>query len=131
MTPRPKIYYAVVGIALGFAVCQDCAAKGKVPGRIGDCVETRISFIGGVHAAPAPNQDGAIVNYENDEASVSFKQEPEIERSQLGDPIRLCLVSIDRTCPRGDRRSRVYRATNLRTNGVWELGNSLHACGGA
>ena len=131
MTPRPKIYQAVAGVALLVAACPDCAAKGKVPQRVGDCVDTRISFIGGVYAAPAPNQDGAIVNYENDEASVSFKQEPEIERSQLGDPIRLCLVSIDRACPKGDRRSRVYRVTNLRTHGVWELGNSMHACGGA
>jgi hypothetical protein len=131
MTLPPKIYQAAIGIALGITVCQDCAAKGKVPGRIGECVDTRISFFGGLHSAPAPNQDGAIVNYENGVASVSFKQEPEIERTQLGDPIRLCLVSIDRTCPRGDPRSRIYRATNLRTNGVWELGNSVHACGGA
>jgi hypothetical protein len=117
--------------ALVNAPCCETHAKGDVPRRVGDCVQTRISFIGGVHSSPAPDQNGAIVNYENNEASVSFKQEPEIERSQLGDPIRLCLVSIDKSCPKGDPRSKVYRATNLRTNGTWELGNSMHACGGA
>jgi len=120
-----------MAVALVVATDQDCAATGKVPQRIGDCVDTRISFIGGVHSAPAPNQDGAVVNYENDVAGVSFKQEPEIERSKLGDPIRLCLVAIDNSCPKGDTRSRIYRATNLRTNGMWELGNAMRACGGA
>jgi hypothetical protein len=87
--------------------------------------------IGGVHQSPVPNKDGAIVGYANGVAGVSFKQEPEIERSEIGDPIRLCLVEIDKDCRRDDPRGRIYAATNLRTGGNWRLGNSMHACGGA
>jgi hypothetical protein len=102
-----------------------------IPKRTGACVDTTIAEISGVYRSPVPNNEGAIVGYANGLAGVSFKQEPEIERSKVGDPIRLCLVEIDKDCRRNDPRGRTYSATNLRTGGSWRLGNSMHACGGA
>ena len=107
------------------------ATDARIPKRIGACVETTIAEISGVYRSPAPNKDGAIVDYANGVAGISFKQEPEIERSKIGDPIRLCFVEIDKNCRRDDPRGRIYSATNLRTGGSWRLGNSMHACGGA
>ena len=107
------------------------AFDASIPKSIGACVDTTIAEISGVYRSPAPNKDGAIVGYANGVAGVSFRQEPEIERSKVGDPIRLCLVEIEKDCGRDDPRGRIYAATNLRTGGHWRLGNSMHACGGA
>jgi hypothetical protein len=92
---------------------------------------TTITEITGVYRNPRAGPEGAIVTYANRVAGVSFARTPEIERSAVGDPVRLCLVSIDKDCRPGDPRGRIYRATNLRTKGSWELGNSMHACNGA
>ena len=51
--------------------------------------------------------------------------------SRPGDVVRVCLVSIPRPCPPGDKRGRVYKTTNLRTHGEWTLPDSEHSCGGA
>jgi len=56
---------------------------------------------------------------------------PEIHRSQIGDPVRLCLVSTPEDCPPGDDGGKVYSATNLRTGESWEAPDSQHSCGGA
>jgi hypothetical protein len=114
-----------------FAVASVEAHDAKIPRRLGTCVMTIVTEITGVYGNPRPGQEGAIVSYANGVAGVSFTRAPEIERSAVGDPVRLCLVAIEWDCPRGDPRGRVYRATNLRTKGVWRLGNSMHACNGA
>lgn len=118
-------------LAMSLMPFQLLASDRGAAQRIGACVGTRIVEITGVYQATAPDKDGAVVGYANGVAGVSFKREPEIERSKVGDSIRLCLVEIDKGCKRGDPRGRIYRATNLRTGGSWELGNSMHACGGA
>jgi len=102
-----------------------------VPRQVGTCVVTTIVDITGVYGNPHPGPEGAIVNYANRVAGVSFARAFEIEHSAIGDPVRLCLVAMGRDCPRGDPRGRIYRATNLRTKGSWQLGNSMHACNGA
>jgi hypothetical protein len=107
------------------------AHDATVPRRLGTCVVTTITDITGVYGNPHPGPEGAIVNYANRVAGVSFARALEIEHSAIGDPVRLCLVAMDRDCPRGDPRGRIYRATNLRTKGSWKLGNSMHACDGA
>jgi hypothetical protein len=56
---------------------------------------------------------------------------PAIKESRQGDPVRMCLVSIPRKCPKDDNRGRVYRTTNLRTRKPWTLPDSEHMCGGA
>lgn len=56
---------------------------------------------------------------------------PGIERSRVGDPVRLCLVALSVGCPVRDDRGRVYRVTNLRTHDTWEVPEHEHDCGGA
>jgi hypothetical protein len=113
------------------AVASADANDATVPRRLGTCVVTTITEITGVYGSARPGPEGVIVNYANRVAGVSFARVPEIARSAIGDAVRLCLVAIDRDCPRGDPRGRVYRATNLRTKGSWRLGNSMHTCNGA
>ena len=60
------------------------------------------------------------ISYANGGGQVSYDTIPEIHRSRVGDPVRLCLVSIPEDCPPGDDRGKVYSATNLRTGESWE-----------
>jgi hypothetical protein len=74
---------------------------------------------------------GSAVSFDNGGYQVSYDTVPAIEHSKTGDPVRMCLVSIPRHCPKGDDRGRVYRITNLRTHKGWKLPDSEHMCGGA
>jgi hypothetical protein len=56
--------------------------------------------------------------------------EDNIVASRVGDPIKLCLVSIPLHCPKGDGRGREYAALDLRNHRWWNLGDSEHMCGG-
>jgi len=47
--------------------------------RLGTCVVTTITAITGVYGNPRPGPEGAIVNYANRVAGVSFARAPEIE----------------------------------------------------
>ena len=98
----------------------------------GQCETTKINWVGArfpeVKGEPA---DGTSVGYENAVWQVSYDREPEVLASRVGDPARVCLISIPQGCPPGDHRGRVYRVTNLRTGKRWELPDSSHSCGGA
>ncbi len=63
-------------------------------------------------------------------SQISYDTIPEIHRSQVGDAVKLCLVSLPEDCPPGDDRGKVYSATNLRTGESWEARDSQHSCGG-
>jgi hypothetical protein len=71
------------------------------------------------------------VSFENGGYQVSYDTVPAIEYSKVGDPVRMCLVSIPKNCPKGADRGRVYRTTNLRMHKSWKLMDSEHMCGGA
>ena len=74
---------------------------------------------------------GSAISYENGVVQVSYDASPEIHRSQIGDAVEFCLVSVPQNCPPGDDRGKIYRATNLRTGERWEAPDSQHSCGGA
>ena len=74
---------------------------------------------------------GSAVSFANKAYQVSYDTLPAIQRSRVGDPALLCLVSIPRGCPPGDDRGRVYAAANLRTLGAWSAADAEHMCGGA
>jgi hypothetical protein len=57
--------------------------------------------------------------------------EDNIVASRVGDPIKLCLVSIPLHCPKGDGRGREHTARDLRNHRCGNLGDSEHMCGGA
>lgn len=74
---------------------------------------------------------GVALQYENGGFSISYEQEPGVEGAKIGDPVRMCLVSIPRDCPPGDDRGRVYKVTNTRTGRSWTMADAQHMCGGA
>lgn len=127
---------------------------GHIPGldKPTDCVMTRIKSIHGRLEGSSPRESGAAIEYENGAAGVQYQldssdpdsnspgysdyrqekvYEENILASKIGDPIKLCLVSIPLHCPKGDGRGRVYTALNLRNHKWWSQGDSEHMCGGA
>jgi len=105
------------------------AFAGELPRRVGECVTTAIKSVG-TRLDDTPGS-GSAVSFENGGDQVGYDTVPAIERSTAGDPVRMCLVSIPRHCPKGDDRGRVYRTTNLRTHQTWTMADSSHMCGGA
>jgi hypothetical protein len=99
-----------------------------LPIKIGTCSETTIVDIGYRLGDPGT---GSAVSYDNGGVQVSYDDIPEIHRSQIGDVVELCLVSVPEDCPPGDDRGKIYRVTNLRTGESWEAPDSQHSCGGA
>jgi hypothetical protein len=106
----------------------------NLPKHVGECAATKVQKIETrlVDGADRPVKgSGSAVEFANGGYQVSYDAVPEVEASRPGDPVKICLVSIPRHCPPGDKRGRVYETTNLRTMGVWKLPDSEHACGGA
>jgi hypothetical protein len=114
-------------LALVPAEWQQAKAE-DLPTEIGACSETTIEDIGYRLGDP---DSGSAISYANGGGQVFYDTIPEIHRSRVGDPVRLCLVSIPEDCPPGDDRGKVYSATNLRTSESWEAPDSQHSCGGA
>lgn len=96
-----------------------------------DCVETTIASIGARLEGDEAFESGTGVLYANGLTGVSYDRIKDLIRSEIGDPVRLCLVSVPEGCPPGDDRGKVYAAQNLRNGGTWELMDSQHMCGGA
>jgi len=114
--------------ALSVPFCASASA-GALPTRVGQCVHTSIKEIG-TRLENMPGS-GSAVSFKNGGDQVGYKTVPAIDHSKPGDPVRMCLVSIPRNCPKGDDRGRVYRTTNLRTHQTWTMPDSAHMCGGA
>lgn len=111
------------------------AAGDSLPTAVGECSTTTVSKIGtrlteGVNGPDIPGS-GSLIFYADGGSQVSYDTIPAIERSQVGDKVLLCLVSIPTSCPPGDDRGRVYNAKNIRTGETWRLPDSQHSCGGA
>ena len=122
--------FGVVAMALVavLAVRSEQARAEALPTEIGECSETTIEDIGYRLGDP---DSGSAISYANGGGQVSYDTIPEIHRSRIGDPVRLCLVSLPEDCPPGDDRGKVYSVTNLRTGESWEAPDSQHSCGGA
>jgi hypothetical protein len=103
---------------------------GELPKEEGECVETKIFWIG-TRTRTLTRSTGSAVTFENGGFQVDYDTVPAIAESRKGDPVRMCLVEIPKNCPKGDDRGRVYSTTNLRTGKTWTLMDSQHACGGA
>jgi hypothetical protein len=117
-----------ISLVAVLAVRSGPARAEELPTEIGACSETTIEDIGYRLGDP---DSGSAISYANGGGQVSYDTIPEIHRSRVGDPVRLCLVSIPEDCPPGDDRGKVYSATNLRTGESWEAPDSQHSCGGA
>jgi hypothetical protein len=95
----------------------------------GECWTVRVSEVGA--RLQGDPDSGSSIGYENGKSQVSYDLVPGIAHSQVGDSVRLCVVSLPQGCPAGDNRGIVYGATNLRTNESWQEPDSEHMCGGA
>ena len=123
--------FAVCAAAL--ALATPCFAE-KLPKHVGDCAATKVQKIETrlVDGSGQPVKDsGSAIEFANGGYQVSYDAVAEIEVSRPGDAVKICLVSIPRPCPPGDKRGRVYKTTNLRSEGSWTLPDSEHSCGGA
>lgn len=146
----------ILAFALFLAVAGPASAQqsGHIPGldKPTDCVMTRIKSIHGRLEGSSPRETGAAIEYENGAGGVQYQlsdsdpdkgrpgyseywqqktYEDNILASHVGDPVKLCLVSIPMHCPKGDDRGREYTALNLRNGKWWNQGDSEHMCGGA
>ena len=96
---------------------------------VGDCVDTRITDVG-TRLEGVPDS-GSSVSFANGVDQVSYETVPAVSHAQVGDEVRLCLISLPADCPPNDDRGYVYKALDLRTHERWDLPDSEHACGGA
>jgi hypothetical protein len=122
-------------VSLSLAAIAATAAgpvcAGELPTRVGACGESTIAFIGGRLEGDDSFETGTAVQFDNGGAQISYDRVEAVVNSSVGDPVRICLVSIPEDCPPGDDRGRIYATTNLRTGESWELPDSQHMCGGA
>ena len=125
---RSLLGVALVALIGLLALKLEPAKADALPTEIGECSETTIEDIGYRLGDP---DSGSAISYANGGVQVSYDTIPEIHRSRVGDPVKLCLVSIPEDCPPGDDRGKVYSASNLRTGESWEAPDSQHSCGGA
>jgi hypothetical protein len=118
-----------------FPLKSTAEIESGLPNAVGQCVETTILTISdrfGNDVRIDPNdRSGTRVNFSNGGGQVSYAVESSIDRSKVGDKVRMCLVSLPKNCPAGDDRGRVYNTRNLRTGEAWTLSDSQHECGGA
>ena len=127
----------MVSKSLGWVLIGTLILAGQVapaysaspPKRVGECVETRVKTV--ENRLQNTPDSGSAITFVNGGAQVSYDQVPEVDRSRPGDRVTMCLVSIPKDCPPGDRRGRQYRTINRRTGQSWTLPDAEHMCGGA
>ncbi|HXP02829.1 MAG TPA: hypothetical protein VN808_01830 [Stellaceae bacterium] len=129
-----KIIRLLSAVAILLAAAGIAAAD-PLPTQIGQCTNTTIKDVttrlqDGATNRPIPGS-GSAVDFANSGYQVSYDTIAEITQSHAGDPVTMCLVSIPKGCPPGDKRGLTYKTTNLRTHGTWTLPDSEHMCGGA
>lgn len=115
---------------LGAALCVATAANADpLPTKIGQCTVTTIKEIGPrLEGVP---DSGSTVVFANGGYQVDYDIIKGLKGSRVGDPAKLCLISLPKDCPPGDDRGKEYRTTNLRTHSGWTAYDSEHMCGGA
>ena len=82
---------------LSLAMCVPAQAGG-LPKRVGDCAKTKIKSVE-TRLENAPDS-GSAVSFRNGGYQVSYDTVPAIVHSKAGDPVRMCLVSIPKHCPK-------------------------------
>ena len=132
---RRAVPLALIPIIGSLLTTSLSASTGRLPTKVGECRETRISQIttrlmDGTTRRPIPDS-GSAVSFSNGGYQVSYEEEEAISRSRVGDRVLMCLVTVPEDCPPGDNRGRRYTTTNLRNGGSWTLPDSPHSCGGA
>lgn len=102
-----------------------------LPTAVGACGESTIKAIGARFENDPEFESGTVVQFDNGLIQISYDRVEGAVRSKVGDPVRICLVSIPENCPPGDDRGKIYETTNLRDGQSWQMPDSQHMCGGA
>lgn len=119
-------------LAAGMAAAAVPSARAdELPTEVGACADSTITQTGGRLEGDDTFETGTFVQFDNGGSQISYDRVDGVVNSKIGDPVRICLVSIPEGCPPGDDRGRVYSTTNLRTGDSWEMPDSGHMCGGA
>ena len=84
------IHFHAAALVLTFGATAALAEE--IPGRVGACVETKITRLG-TRLENTPGS-GSAVAFANGEVQVSYDQVDAVDQSRVGDPVRMCLVSI-------------------------------------
>lgn len=106
---------------------ETIATEADLPA-VGSCSDQRVASIA-TRLEGVPDS-GSAITYDDGRFQVSYNTIPEIDRSEIGDTVRLCVVSVPQDCPAGDYRGIMYSGTNLRTGEIWSAPDSSHGCGG-
>lgn len=129
-----KLLISASALSACMAGAVHAAPLTDLPEQIGTCVfthvksvETRLREANGM---PVPDS-GSAISFVNGGYQVSYEQIPEIDSSQVGDRVMMCLAFVPADCPVGDDRGKIYTTTNFRTGHSWTLPDSEHNCGGA
>ena len=126
---KPFLAATLAVAALATTLPAPAFAAGKVPTKVGQCVETSIKEkFSRLEGVP---DSGSGIQYANGIYGVSYDIIKPITRARVGDKITLCLTFIPGDCPPGDDRGKTYSAVDHRTSGKWELPDAEHMCGGA
>jgi len=126
---KPFLAAALAVAVLATTLPVPALAAGKVPTKVGQCVETSIKEkFSRLEGVP---DSGSGIQYANGIHGVSYDIIKPITKARVGDRITLCLTGLPEDCPPGDDRGKTYSALDHRTNGKWELPDAEHMCGGA
>lgn len=120
-------------IFVGLTACVEPGASTSSSGMstvVGECSNSIVTEAGRLEGVN-PHESGSDVSFAHGGYQVSYEPVASIIGSRVGDPVRICLVSIPTGCPPGDGRGRIYATTNLRTGESWQLPDASHLCGGA
>lgn len=100
--------------------------------KVGTCYSARITSLwthsGGHRRYPYA---GTQVEFDIGLTQVEYSYVGAVARSRVGDAVRVCVHDLPEDCPGYDLRGIGYRATNLRTDERWVMGDSQHVCRGA
>jgi hypothetical protein len=103
------------------------------PVKVGDCTVTKVAWKGTRLNIDGEDVEGSgsAVKFADGIYQVSYETVNEVDASQVGDPVRICLALLPSDCPKGDNRGKQYGVADLRTGKRWYLPDSEHMCGGA
>lgn len=111
------------------------AHASPLPSEVGQCSKSFVTAVGqrltdGKTGQPIPHS-GSVISFADGLSQISYQDLPQVDVSQINDPVVNCLIKIPQGCPPGDNRGKLFATVNLRTLLIWVMPNSEHMCGGA
>ncbi len=96
-----------------------------VPVKVDDCVMTKVAKVG--NEVKGGVDSGSSIEYLNGVKQLSEEKIPQIDSSQVGDIVQLCLRSLP-DCKRLKSAGSFYGVNNISRGAVWTLADSIKKC---